>query len=140
MDEMRRPVRGSLPLVWILAAVFAVDAVKIVIEPLPKGKCLAIATRLKKSTKILRSLQIFRTPFLLFSENFRRRRRPVINGCETEKRTMETKERLFKPVAHRATRTAESKQNREPQLFFGVARRLPGFLQMSHGRLRFSFV
>ncbi|KAG7302064.1 hypothetical protein JYU34_013522 [Plutella xylostella] len=37
MDEMRRPVRGSLPLVWILAAVFAVDAVKIVIEPLPKA-------------------------------------------------------------------------------------------------------
>lgn len=38
MDELTRPSQNAMALFWILCGLAAIDALKIVIEPLPKGK------------------------------------------------------------------------------------------------------
>lgn len=40
MDAVMRSVQSAMALLWILIGLGAVHAVKVVIEPLPKGKCL----------------------------------------------------------------------------------------------------
>lgn len=60
MDEATQYMRG-MALLWIFSGLVAVDAVKIVIEPLPKGKTgTTFVTNIQKYIYIHKFIYIFR--------------------------------------------------------------------------------